>query len=308
MKLAFGIPNLMQVKAITKPWETRVTGAEMVKLARWGDQLGYEMICVPEHFIIPREHVELSGAHHMAAHPTMGFFAGATERIKVNSCIALLPLQHPVVTAKNLSTIDWLSGGRAMITFASGWCKGEYDAMSVPFHERGAMADEYIAAIIELWTKESPEFEGKYVNFRDVAFEPKCVQRPHLPVWFGGEAKPVLRRVARHASGWWPAQIKPDDIPGSIDYIKSQPDYAGQLTDVFFGVGSLRVGKGHVPLESEHARAGQSKQEIIDMLGWLAKLGVTMSSAPAPAIDDVSQYYDYTQWVAEEIMPAIAQL
>ena len=206
MKLAFGIPNLMQVKAITKPWETRVTGAEMVKLARWADQLGYEMICVPEHFIIPREHVELSGAHHVAAHPTMGFFAGATERIKVNSCIALLPLQHPVVTAKNLSTIDWLSGGRAMITFASGWCKGEYDAMGVPFHERGAMADEYIAAIIELWTKESPEFEGKYVNFRDVAFEPKCVQRPHLPVWFGGEAKPVLRRVARHASGWWPAQ------------------------------------------------------------------------------------------------------
>ena len=71
-------------------------------------------------------------------------------------------------------------------------------------------------------------------------------------------------------------------------------------------MGSLRVGKGHVPLESEHARAGQSKQEITDLLGWLKRLGVTMSSAPAPAIDDVSQYYDYAQWVAEEIMPAVA--
>ena len=173
MKLAFGIPNLMQVKAITQPWETRVTGAEMVKLAKWGDQLGYEMICVPEHYLIPNEHLDLSGAHHLAAYPSMAFFAGATERIKVNSCIALLPLQNPVITAKNLSSMDFLSGGRVMVTFASGWLKGEYDAMSVPFHERGAMADEYIEAIIELWTQESPEYEGKYVNFRDVAFEPK---------------------------------------------------------------------------------------------------------------------------------------
>lgn len=236
----------------------------------------------------------------------MAFFAGATERIKVNSCISLLPLQHPIVTAKNLSTIDWLSAGRAMITFASGWCKGEYDALGVPFHERGALADEYIAAIIELWTAEEPRYEGKYVNFRDVAFEPKCIQKPYLKVWFGGEAKPVLRRVARHASGWWPAQIDPNDIPGSIDYIKSQPDYSGQLEDVFFGVGALRVGKGHVIQQSDHARAGQGKQEIIDLLGWLKGLGVTMSSAPAPEIDNVEQYYDYTQWVAEEIMPAVA--
>lgn len=306
MKLAFGIPNLMQVKAITEPWETRVTGADMVKLAKWGDTLGFEMIAVPEHFVMPREHVELSGAHHVAAYPTMAFFAGATDRIKVNSCIALLPLQHPIVTAKNLSTLDWLSSGRAMVTFASGWLKGEYDALGVPFHERGAMADEYIAAIIELWTKQDPQFEGKYVSFRDVAFEPKCIQTPHLPIWFGGEADAVLRRAARHATGWWPAQIDPKTIPDRIDFIRSQKDYNGRLTDVFFGFSTTRVGKGHVIIDDPDTRAGQNKQAIIDRLGWYKDLGVTMSSAPTPEIDDVAQYYDYTQWVSEEIMPAIA--
>lgn len=305
MKLAFGIPNLMQVKAITQPWETRVTGAEMVKLAKWGDQLGYEMIPVPEHFIIPRENVALSGAHHVAAHPSMAFFAGATERIKVNSCISLLPLQHPVVTAKNLSTMDWLSSGRTMITFASGWCKGEYDALGVPFHERGAMADEYVEAIIELWTKENPEYEGKYVKFRDVFFEPKCFQKPHLTVWFGGEAKPVLRRIARHASGWWPAQIKLDEIPAGIDYIKSQPDYNGRLENVFFSLSTLRVGKGHVIQDNPDAHTGQSKQEIIDSFAFLKELGVTMSSVPTAEITSLEEYYDYTQWIAEEIMPAL---
>lgn len=306
MKLAFGIPNLMQVKAITKPWETRVTGAEMVRLAKWADQLGFEMLPVPEHFVMPRDHVELSGAHHVAAYPTMSFFAGATERIRVNSCIALLPLQNPIVTAKNLSTLDWLSGGRAMVTFASGWCKGEYDALGVPFAERGAMADEYIAAIIELWTKENPEFEGKYVNFRDVAFEPKCVRKPHLTVWFGGEAKPVLRRIARHASGWWPAQIKPDDICTGIDYIKSQPDYNGRLEDVFFALSTLRVGKGHVIQDDPAANVGMGKQEILDSFGYLKDLGVTVTSVPTSEIQSLEQYYDYTQWVAEEIMPAVA--
>jgi len=305
MKLAFGIPNLMRVKAIAEPWEVGVQGAELVKLAQWADQLGYEMVAVPEHFVIPKENVELSGAHYVAAYPSMGFFAGATKTIRINSCIALLPLQHPIVTAKNLASIDWLSGGRVTVTFASGWLKGEYDALGVPFHERGAMADEYIRAIIELWTSDSPEFEGKYVNFRNIAFEPKCVGKPHLKVWFGGGADAVLRRIARYASGWWPAQVAPEDIPARIDFIKSQPNYAGNLEEVFFGFSTTKVGHGHKIIDDPAVKAGQSKSEIIDRLSWFKELGVTMSSAPMPQIDHVEQYYDYTQWVAEEIVPAI---
>lgn len=306
MKLTFAIPNMCQAKAIFSPWEAKVDGAEQTRLAKWAEKLGYEMICVPEHHIIPRAHVELSGAHYFDAYTGMAYFAGATERIRVNSCIALLPTRHPIITAKALSTMDWLSGGRVTVTFAVGWLEQEFALLGVDFHKRGAMAEEYTQAIIELWTRDDPVFEGRYVSFRDVAFEPKPVQKPHIPIWFGGDADAVLKRVARHATGWWPFLTRPDRIAERIDFIKSQPDYSGRLTDVFYGMSTGKIGEGHVVLDDPMARAGQSKQELIDQIGWLAAQGVTWTSVPTPELTDIQQYYDFTQWVAEEIMPAVA--
>jgi probable F420-dependent oxidoreductase len=306
MKLGFSMPHMLRLKATCQPWEAAVTGADQTRLAKWAEQLGYAMISVPEHHIVPTSHVELSGPHYFSAYTAMSYLAGATERIRVNSCIAILPLQHPIVTAKALSTMDWLSSGRVTITFAVGWMKEEFDLLGVPFNQRGAMAKEYIQAIIELWTKEKPEFEGKYVSFKNVVFEPKPVQKPHIPVWFGGDADPVLQRIARYGCGWWPFLTKPEDIPAKIDFIRSQPDYNGQLTDIFYGFATSRVGEGHVVQEDPRARPGMTKQEIIDRLGWFRELGVTISSVPIPTVKHIDEYFDYTQWVAEEIMPAVA--
>jgi probable F420-dependent oxidoreductase len=307
MKLSFSMPNMVRLKAMGQPWEREVTGADQQALAQWAEQLGFEMISVPEHHIIPSNHVELSGAHYFAAYPGMAFFAGATSRIKVNSCIAILPVQHPIVTAKALATIDWMSGGRLMVTFAVGWLKEEFDLLGVPFAERGARAEEYIQAILALWTQENPEFEGRYVSFKHVAFEPKPIQQPHPPVWFGGDADAVLKRVARYADGWWPFLTKPEEIPAKIDFIKSQADYNGRLDNVFYGLATGRVGEGHVVLDDPTYRPGMAKQEIVDRLGHFATLGVTMSGLPIPQLASKQAYYDYCQWVAEEIMPAIAQ-
>ena len=305
MKLGFAMPHMVELKAMSQPWQLKVTGREQTALAKWAEKLGYAMIAVPEHHIIPKAHVELSGPFYFNAFTAMAHFAGATETVRVNRCIALLTMQNPIVTAKQLATMDWLSGGRVTVTFGVGWLEEEFDILGVPFHERGAMADEYTRAIIELWTSDSPEFEGKYVSFKDVAFEPRCVQRPHLPIWYGGDAKAVLRRTARFASGWWPFLTKPEDIPGAIAFIKSQPDYNGRLEDVYYGMGTGRVGEGHVVQDDPDARAGQSKQQIIDRLGELARLGVTMSSVPMPDVADIAGYYDYTQWIAEEVFPAV---
>ncbi|MBW8785376.1 MAG: TIGR03619 family F420-dependent LLM class oxidoreductase [Novosphingobium sp.] len=305
MELAFSMPHLVELKALMQPWERQVQGADQTSLAKWAEQLGYTMICVPEHHIIPRDHVELSGPFYFNSYAGMAYFAGATERIRVNSCISILPLQNSIVSAKALSTIDWMSSGRAMVTFAAGWLEEEFAILGVPFHERGAMCEEYLAAIIELWTKDDPVFEGKYVSFRDVAFEPKPVQKPHLPIWLGGDADPVLRRCGRYCSGWWPFLTKPEAIPDKIDYIKSQPDYAGKLEDVFYGFATTRVGEGHVVLDDPKVRPGMTKNEIIDRLGWFKTLGVTMSGLPVPPVRGIDEYRDYTQWVAEEIMPAV---
>jgi probable F420-dependent oxidoreductase len=274
----------------------------MVKRA---EELGYDMIAVPEHFIIPRSHVELSGPHYFHSTAAQGYIAGATQRIRINSCITILPLQHPIVLAKALSTIDWLSSGRITVTFAVGWLEGEFELLGVPFHERGQISEEYLAAIIELWTKDSPSFEGKYVSFKDVAFEPKPVQKPHLPIWMGGDADAVLKRVARYGSGWWPFLTKPEDIPAKIDFIKSQPTYKGGPLEVTYGMSTARVGEGHKVIDDPKARPGMSAQEIVDQLGRLKQLGVTISSVPIPAVKDIDTYLDYAQWVIEEIKPKL---
>lgn len=307
MKLGFAIPHMLELKATMQSWELGVLGADQTRLAKWAEKLGFEMIAVPEHHIIPRKHVDLSGPFYFSAYTAMAYFAGATERVRVNSAIAILPAQNPIVTAKALSTMDWLSSGRVTITFAVGWLEEEFALLGVPFKERGAMADEYIQAIIALWTEESPEFEGKYVSFRDVAFEPKPVQKPHIPIWFGGDADAVLRRAARFGQGWWPFLTKPEDIPARIDFLRSQADYNGQVDDIFYGMSTARVGEGHVVLDDPKARPGQSRQEIIDRLGWFRSLGVTWSSVPIPTLGDIEAYCDYTQWIAEEIMPQIGE-
>ena len=300
------MPHMLRLKATCMPWEAAVTGADQTRLAKWAEKLGYCMIAVPEHHIIPQEHVDLSGPHYFHAFTAMAYFAGATEKVRVNSCISILPVQHPIVTAKALSTMDWLSSGRVTVTFAVGWLEREFDLLGVPFNERGRRAEEYTRAIIELWTSENPEFEGEFVSFKDVAFEPKPVQKPHIPIWFGGDADPVLRRLARYGSGWWPFLTKPETIPARIDFIKSQPDYNGQLNDVMYGMSTARVGEGHVVIDDPKAQPGMTKQEIIDRLGWFAELGVTISAVPIPKVGSVEEYMDYTQWVAEEIMPAVA--
>ena len=306
MKFAFGLPHMLRLKATLQPWEASVTGADQTRMVKRAEALGYDMICVPEHHIIPREHVALSGPHYFHAASAMAYIAGATETIRVNSCITILPLQNPIVQAKQLATIDWLSGGRTIVTFGVGWLEGEFDILGVPFHERGKIADEYLAAMIELWTKENPEFEGKYVSFKDVAFEPKPIQKPHVPIWMGGDADGALKRTARFASGWWPFLTKPEHIPARLDFIKSQPTFKGGPFEVMYGTSTSRVGEGHVVLDDPNARPGMSAQEIIDRLGWFKELGVTMSSVPIPAVKDIEAYLDYAQWVIEEIKPKVS--
>jgi hypothetical protein len=209
------------------------------------------------------------------------------------------------VLAKAYATIDWLSSGRIMVTFGVGWLEREFEVLGVPFHERGRISDEYLAAIVELWTKDSPSFDGKYIKFRDVAFEPKPFQKPYLPIWMGGDAEAVLRRAARYASGWMPFLTKPEDIPAKLEFIKSRPEFTGGPFEVSYGSGTSRIGEGHKATNDRSGRPGMNAQQIIDRLGWLKGLGVTSSSVPTPVVSGIDEFLDYAQWVIEEIKPKV---
>ncbi|MEE6138477.1 TIGR03619 family F420-dependent LLM class oxidoreductase [Mycobacterium sp. 050128] len=305
MKFVFPLPHMLRLKATMQPWEPEVTGPDQTRMAKCADRLGYDMIAFPEHLVIPAEHVELSGPHYLHSTVAQAHVAGATERIAINSCVTVLPLQHPIVLAKALATADWMSGGRMMVTFGVGWLAREFELLGVPFHERGRIADEYLAAIVELWTSDTPQFEGRYVSFDNIAFEPKPVQKPHLPIWIGGDADAALRRAARHASGWWAFLTPPERIAERVDYIKSQPCYDGRPFDVMHGMGTNRVGEAHVVQKGIRDRPGMSAEQIIDRLNWFAAQGVTVSAVPIPAVRGVDEYLDYAQWVIEEIKPNV---
>lgn len=305
MKFSLTMPNTVRAKALTQPFELNVTGADQAVIAQRAEELGFDMIPIPEHFVVPNAHVELSGPHYFHSTVAQAFIAGATQRIRVISSVTLLPLQHPVVMAKALATADWMSDGRITVTFGVGWDAEEFNILGVPFRERGRMADEYLAAIIELWTSESPEFHGKYVSFKDVAFEPKPVQKPHVPVWIGGDAEPALKRAARYASGWFPWLTSPTDIPAKLDFIKSQPTYDGRPFEVMYGLGTSQIGEAHEVIDDPSQRPGMSADQIIDQLGWFSELGVTITGVPIPPVKDVEAYLDYAQWVIEEIKPKV---
>ncbi|OBF34264.1 LLM class F420-dependent oxidoreductase [Mycobacterium sp. ACS1612] len=305
MKFSLTMPNTARVMALSQPFEADVTGADQIRVARRAEELGFDMIPIPEHFVVSNSHVDLSGPHYFHSTVAQAFLAGATQRIRLVSSVTLLPVQHPVVMAKAISTADWMSNGRIGVTFGVGWDAEEFKVLGVPFHERGRMADEYLAAIVELWTSDTPEFDGRYVSFKDVTFEPKPIQKPHVPIWIGGDAEPMLKRAAKYASGWFPWLTPPAEIPAKLDFIKSQPGYDGRPFEVLYGLGVSQIGEGHVVVDDPTQRPGMSVDEIIDQLGYFSELGVTITGVPIPPVPDVDAYLDYLQWVIEEVKPKV---
>ena len=305
MKYVFPMPHSTEIKHIVQPWEAVVTGPGQARLAKRAEALGYDMLRLPEHLVVPREHVELSGAHYFHATAAQGYFAGATERIRIGTGVTLLALQHPIAMAKGLATIDWLSGGRIEVAFGVGWLEGEFEALGVPFHERGRISDEYLAAIIELWTKDSATYEGKYVSFRDVVLEPKPVQKPYLPIWMGGDSDAALKRTARHATGWNPFLTQPEDYPARLDFIKSRPDFKGGPFELMHNSSAEKIGEGHVSTGVDSALHARDLQRMVDRVAWLKGQGVTVYSFAIPAVGDDDAYLDHAQWVIEEVKPRV---
>jgi probable F420-dependent oxidoreductase len=150
---------------------------------------------------------------------TIAFLSGCTERLRLLASVMVVPHRPAMLTAKMISTIDVLSGGRLILGAGAGWMKEEFALLGAPFEERGQVTDEYLAAFQELWTKEAPAYSGKHVSFSDLLFYPKPLQKPHPPIWIGGESPPAIRRTIRFADAWYPgnnSQTMPLDTPARL--------------------------------------------------------------------------------------------
>lgn len=188
----------------------------VLAMARRAEELGFDSLWVSDHVVIPRQiggqyPGSAAGGPAFPAPPdwnfleaisTLLFAAACTQRVLLGLSVLVVPQRNPVLTAKMLATLDVLSGGRLIFGAGIGWLPEEFDALGVPFAERGARTEEYLRLIKTLWTEEHPSFRGRFYSLDDVGFHPKPLRKPHPPIWMGGWAEAALRRVARLADGW----------------------------------------------------------------------------------------------------------
>jgi len=193
----------------------------LARIAGEGEAIGYDYCTISDHVVIPRdiearypysdtgEFPSRSRGDRHEQLAAVAFIAGKTSRLRLVTSVTVVPHRPGVLLAKMLATIDVLSDGRLTWGIGAGWMKEEFEALGLPpFAERGAVTDEYILACRELWTKDDPRFDGRYVKFSNILFDPKPVQK-HLPIWVGGESGPALRRTARLGDGWYPIGTNP---------------------------------------------------------------------------------------------------
>ena len=201
-----------------------------VEAAETADRLGFESAWLPEHLVLP---VAMAGSPHAGAeHPPippttqlfdpaslLSFVAAHTTSLRLGTYVYLLGLRHPFVTARAFATLDWVSGGRAVIGAGAGWLRAEWEALGIDPASRAARLDEAIGVCRRLWTEETITHDGPHFPFAEVAFEPKPVQRP-IPIFIGGESAPALRRAGRLGDGWIGMANTPESAAAAVATIR----------------------------------------------------------------------------------------
>jgi probable F420-dependent oxidoreductase len=143
---------------------------------------------------------------------TLSYLAACTSTVRLGTAMLLLPQRNPVYTAKEVSSLDWLSGGRVDLGIGVGWLKEEFDALNVPWPRRGARTDEYIEVLRTLWCDDTSSFTGATYTLPECEMFPKPIQQPHPPIHIGGETDAALRRVARVGQGWHTFNRSPAEL------------------------------------------------------------------------------------------------
>jgi probable F420-dependent oxidoreductase len=165
----------------------------------------------------------------------LAHLAGHTRTLLLATGIIILPQRNPLVLAKELATVDVLSRGRLVFGLAAGYLVPEFEALGIPFEERGARTDEYVDAIVALWTQEKPSYQGRFVSFQGVRAEPRPVQQPHPPLVVGGHSAAACRRAIARGHGWYGFNLDPPATQACLETLArareevARPEVLGEL-------------------------------------------------------------------------------
>ena len=201
------------------------------------EERGYESFWLPEHTHIPASRLspypgggDLPRPYYHMADPFVSAMAAAaaTRRLIVGTAICLVVEHDPIVLAKKVATLDWLSGGRFILGVGAGWNAEEMENHGTTFKRRFKVLEERVKAMKEIWTQEEASFSGEFVNFEKIISYPKPVTKPHPQILFGGATPRARQRVADYCDGWIPIDVLSDDMPGAMADLREKAEAAGR--------------------------------------------------------------------------------
>ena len=209
------------------------------QLAKRAEDLGFESFWLPEHPILPvHTSSRYGGTPDGSIPPSMADMAdplvglarasAVTSAIKLGTSISLVPEHNPIMQAKQIATLDHFSGGRFLFGIGAGWLKEETEIMGGNFEHRWGQTREAILAMKELWTKDEAEFHGRYYDFPAVKCSPKPAHKPHPPVFLGGYASNVFKRVVAWGDGWMPVRVTEEQVKAGRASLDELAEAAGR--------------------------------------------------------------------------------
>jgi probable F420-dependent oxidoreductase len=210
----------------------RASVADYLAATKAAEELGYHSVWINDHVIIPTQYTSpypYTADGRPSFTPDDSFYdpfvllaalATHTKTIRLGTSVAVIPYRPPVLTAKMVATLDRVCGGRFIFGVGVGWFAEETELLGVPFKERARVTRDYVEIMKALWTQERPHVTGLHSQSSEVGFAPKPIQKPHPPLWFGGETRAALKRVVMQGDGWFPAFLSPQDFGAKVAELK----------------------------------------------------------------------------------------
>lgn len=281
------------------------TGEALGAFAREADKRDVASLWVSDHVIVPRTARTGSYPGGRFPHPpdkpylepvtVLAAAAMVTSRARLGASVFILGHRHPIVMAKMLTSIDALSQGRLIVGVGVGWWKEELEMLGAPFEKRGRQADEILRAFKELWTAENPKLHGEFFRFENLGFAPKPVQKPHPPIWVGGDSPGAFRRVVTYGDGWHATSKTPEQLREALGRLRAAADAAKRPFETI--AISLRYG-----LKDELLAKGA--QAVIDEIAQYKRLGLSHILLEFRR-DDLGRMFEILGVVTEQVRPAI---
>ena len=192
----------------------------LIKSSKLAESCGFDSLWTTDHILVPKKHSDPYG-NVLDCLATLAYLGAVTEKIHLGTSVLVLPLRNPIIAAKQVATIDYLTDGRLILGTAVGWMEEEFQNLGMPFHGRAKRFEEAVRLIRTLNQTETPRFEGRYYNFRDAVFRPTTTHKNGPPIWFGGNSEAALMRAARLADGWHPVGVPVERYRTMVQKAKS---------------------------------------------------------------------------------------